>query len=612
MVHPDAGPSGGQDPGPSGRPVDAKYNSPDKCVICWSTLVSPYSTICAHTFCRSCIMKHLTHKPFCPVCETTLDVENKTHLIPNHKAAELIECQKKNQENQRALKRLANEMTEDLALDNMSDLLDTRSGIMAENTLIKREIVDAFKRQKRAIKMTEEQKKRVLLNEFFDQVIEERETQLNKIQDELVQLRADKARSNLNVDTGIGVVAQRVVPNPDLDTPRSSGDSPSTMRQMKKLKKRINQNLTSLEPCYFDIKSDVTRNYCPGRDYLDEFSNVLTGISQYAEIKRLATLNYNIETTSNLSIVSSIEFDKDGDYFVVAGVTKKIKLYDYNAVVNSKTGIHYPLQQLQCTSKISNVSWNPYIKNVLASSDYDGKVQLWDTTTCKNFQTFREHEKRCWTVQFNNVDPHIMASGSDDAKVKIWTMNQPHSVGTIDAKVNVCCVYFSPTNRNNFVFGSADHGVHLYDLRNTTRPVSVFRGHKKAVSYVKYCNDSEVVSASTDSTLRLWDAKSSRCKRTMRGHINERNFVGLATDGNHMVCGSENNQLYVYFKNVEQPILKYDFTSRQGDSEANQVSLVSPNETSTNDFVSAVCWRKNSNVVVAANSQGTTHILQLL
>uniref|UniRef100_A0A1I7S9U6 WD_REPEATS_REGION domain-containing protein n=1 Tax=Bursaphelenchus xylophilus TaxID=6326 RepID=A0A1I7S9U6_BURXY len=352
--------------------------------------------------------------------------------------------------------------------------------------------------------------------------------------------------------------------------------------------------------------------YEPGRDYLEEFSHVLTGISQYAEIKRLATLNYNIETSSNLSIVSSIEFDRDGEFFVVAGVTKKIKLYDYNSVVRSDTGIHYPLQQLQCTSKISNVSWNPYIKHVLASSDYDGKVQLWDTNTCKNFQTFREHEKRCWTVQFNNVDPHIMASGSDDAKVKIWTMNQPHSVGTVDAKVNVCCVYFSPTNRNNFVFGSADHGVHLYDLRNTSRPVSVFRGHKKAVSYVKYCSDAEVVSASTDSTLRLWDAKTSRCKRVMRGHQNEKNFVGLATDGNHIVCGSENNQLYVYFKNVEQPILKYDFTSRQADSEANEVSLVSQNETSTNDFVSAVCWKRNSNVIVAANSQGTTHILQLL
>jgi E3 ubiquitin-protein ligase RFWD2 len=57
---------------------------------------------------------------------------------------------------------------------------------------------------------------------------------------------------------------------------------------------------------------------------------------------------------------------------------------------------------------------------MLASSDYDGAVQLWDTEACKNTRTFNEHEKRCWTVQFNNVDPHLMASGSDDAKVGLF------------------------------------------------------------------------------------------------------------------------------------------------------------------------------------------------
>ena len=48
-----------------------------------------------------------------------------------------------------------------------------------------------------------------------------------------------------------------------------------------------------------------------------------------------------------------------------------------------------------------------------------------------------------------------MASGSDDSKLKIWSINSMNSVATIDAKVNVCCVYFSPTSKYNFVFGSA-------------------------------------------------------------------------------------------------------------------------------------------------------------
>jgi E3 ubiquitin-protein ligase RFWD2 len=112
----------------------------------------------------------------------------------------------------------------------------------------------------------------------------------------------------------------------------------------------------------------------------------------------------------------------------------------------------------------------------------------------------------------------------------------------------------------------------------------------------------------------------------MRGHQNEKNFVGLATDGNHIVCGSENNHLYTYYKNISDPLLRYDFATRQTDPEVSEISLMPPEQTSGSDFVSAVCWRKvmverfdlnksdfqNSNIVVSASSQGSTHVLELI
>lgn len=57
--------------------------------------------------------------------------------------------------------------------------------------------------------------------------------------------------------------------------------------------------------------------------------------------------------------------------------------------------------------------------------------------------------------------------------------------------------------------GSADHHIHYYDLRNVSEPLYVFGGHKKAVSYVKFLSNNELASASTDSTLRLWDVKEN-------------------------------------------------------------------------------------------------------
>lgn len=37
----------------------------------------------------------------------------------------------------------------------------------------------------------------------------------------------------------------------------------------------------------------------------------------------------------------------------------------------------------------------------------------------------------------------------------------------------------------------------------------MFSGHRKAVSYVKFLSNNELASASTDSTLRLWDVKDN-------------------------------------------------------------------------------------------------------
>ncbi|ELU11082.1 hypothetical protein CAPTEDRAFT_134783, partial [Capitella teleta] len=142
------------------------------------------------------------------------------------------------------------------------------------------------------------------------------------------------------------------------------------------------------------------------------------------------------------------------------------------------------------------------------------------------------------------------------------------------------------------------HCVHYYDLRNTKESLAVFKGHRKAVSYTKFVNSSEIVSASTDSQLKLWSLDRPQSLRTFMGHTNEKNFVGLATDGDYVACGSENNSLYIYYKGLTKQILTYKFDTVKNVLEKER------KDDDANEFVSAVCWRQGSNVVVAANSQG--------
>ncbi|KAF9412209.1 hypothetical protein HW555_009232 [Spodoptera exigua] len=299
---------------------------------------------------------------------------------------------------------------------------------------------------------------------------------------------------------------------------------------------------------------------------LDAFREDLVAFTRYRALRPLATLSYCSDAINYSTIVSTIEFDKDEEFFAIAGVTKRIKVFEYEAVVRDCVDVHYPCAEMQGSHKISCVSWNAYHKNVLASSDYEGTVSL-------------------------------------------WALNAERSVATLEAKFNVCCVRFNPRSSCHLAFGSADHCVHYYDLRAPRQPLAVFRDHRKAVSYVQFLDARTLVSASTDSALKLWRVESPRCVRSFTGHANEKNFVGLATDGRYVACGSENNALYVYYAGLSRPLLAYRFDAVRGFLERER------RDEEPSEFVSAVCWRRaapDAHVLLAANSQGTIKVLELV
>lgn len=79
------------------------------------------------------------------------------------------------------------------------------------------------------------------------------------------------------------------------------------------------------------------------------------------------------------------------------------------------------------------------------------------------------------------------------------------SIGAIKTKANVCSVQFPLDSSRSIAFGSADHRIYYYDLRNTKVPLCTLVGHNRTVSYVKFVDPTNIVSASTDNTLKLWD-----------------------------------------------------------------------------------------------------------
>lgn len=596
------------------------------CPVCFEMIDEAYMTTCGHSFCYQCIVNSLEESNRCPKCNCV--IERKDQIFPNFILNDLI--LKYKQGNILPKRRKADASS--LYISELKDLISNDTFELSEVKFL----LGALRRRKDQLEADGTAAQLDILKDFLQQVRKHRQEQMDQLAEEVKWLDEDLKRVETKITSHNSeyqaLTLAHVVPTTPTGPPPLSLSSSNncfpvddasydcqegfnasrcgtqqafSSATLAARRKRVHMHFDDLECCYFNLKHG--RISCEkGEDMLETFTDNLSKFTRYSEFRPLATLSYASDIYNGSSIVSSIEFDRDCDFFAIAGVTKKIKVFEYNQVVRDVVDIHYPVHEMTCNSKISSIAWSQYHKGMLASSDYEGTVTLWDAFVGTHTRLFQEHEKRCWSVDFNMVDPKLIASGSDDAKVKLWATNLEHSVSTLEAKANVCCVKFNPESRYHLAFGSADHCVHYYDLRNTKKAIAVFKGHRKAVSYAKFVSTNEVVSASTDSQLKLWDISKQQCLRTFKGHTNEKNFVGLATNGDYIACGSENNSLYVYYKGVSKQVLTFKFDTIRSVLEREK------KEEDVNEFVSAVCWKPNSNVVVAANSQGSIKVLELV
>ncbi|XP_075101339.1 protein SPA1-RELATED 2 [Nicotiana tabacum] len=402
---------------------------------------------------------------------------------------------------------------------------------------------------------------------------------------------------------------------------------------------RLIKNIRQLESAYFSTRSNIQpsddvamvrrteeifnnqENFVStGNDNekyrpTDRVGDFFDGLCKYARYSkfRVRGILRNADLNNSANVICSLSFDRDEEYLAAGGVSKKIKVFEYHALFNDSVDIHYPVIEMSNKSKLSCICWNSYIRNYLATTDYDGAVKLWDASTGQAFSHLTEHNERAWSVDFSRVDPTKLASGSDDHLVKLWSINEKNSVCTIRNNANVCCIQFSPDSSHFLAYSSADYKTYCYDLRNISAPWCILAGHEKAVSYAKFLDAETLISASTDNSLKIWDLNKTNssgysadaCVLTLKGHTNEKNFVGLSVSDGYITCGSETNEVFSYYKSLPMPITSHKFGS---------IDPISGKETDDDNgqFVSSVCWRQKSNMVLAANSSGCIKLLEMV
>ena len=95
---------------------------------------------------------------------------------------------------------------------------------------------------------------------------------------------------------------------------------------LERKKSRVHSNFSEVLEDYICVRlpEDITQENSD-EDRLQVFSENLETFTRYSTWRELSSLTYG-DPSSACSIVSSIEFDREGEVFAVAGVTKKIKV----------------------------------------------------------------------------------------------------------------------------------------------------------------------------------------------------------------------------------------------------------------------------------------------
>ncbi|KAG6527669.1 hypothetical protein ZIOFF_009795 [Zingiber officinale] len=624
-------PDGVRDPAPAASEEEAERDKDLRCPICMGVIKDAFLTACGHSFCYMCIVTHLNNKSDCPCCGIYL---TKNQLYPNFLLNKLLEeayswslellkkhsaCQIAKTASPVEHLRLALQQGCEMSVKELDGLL----GLLTE--------------KRRKMEQQEAEMNMQILLDFLQCLKKKKLEELNEVQTDLQYVKEDinaveKHRTELYCARERFSVKLRSLDDPiatklwspsanqhnsilvsnarsslvgtcsgnlqaksnDVKVQLShqeyqrkdafSGSETSPLIQSGRIiarKRRIQAQFNELQECYLQ-KRRLRANQIHGQEEkkvnvkvregyhagLDDFQSVLTTFTRYSRLRVIAELRHG-DLFHSANIVSSIEFDRDDEFFATAGVSKRIKVFEFSTVVNEPSDVNCPVVELATRSKLSCLSWNKYSKNIIASSDYEGNVTVWDVNT---------------------------------RQVKVWCTKQEASVINIDMKANICCVKYNPGSSFHVAIGSADHHIHYFDLRNTSTPLRVFKGHWKAVSYVKFLSTNELASASTDSTLRLWDVKDTCPVRTFRGHTNEKNFVGLTVNNEYIACGSETNEVFVYHKAISKPAAWHKFGSSELDDAEDDVGSY---------FISAVCWKSDSPTMLTANSQGTIKVLVL-
>jgi len=226
--------------------------------------------------------------------------------------------------------------------------------------------------------------------------------------------------------------------------------------------------------------------------------------------------------TGHKANVTGIGFQKEGKWLYSSGEDGSVKIWDLRA-----PGVQ---QEFEFTDSCNTVALHPNQEEIVCGYQ-NGMIRVWDLKTNKESKIFATKENALRSISFRS-DAKLCAVANNEGTCFVYQLgpdstNQFELLKQFEAhKRYVLKCLFSPDTKS-FATASADHTVRIWDTK-VWKCRKTLTGHQKWVWDCVFSSDSTyLVTASSDNVARLWDMAQGESIRHYTGHHKAVSCVAL-------------------------------------------------------------------------------------
>lgn len=215
--------------------------------------------------------------------------------------------------------------------------------------------------------------------------------------------------------------------------------------------------------------------------------------------------------------------------------------------------------------------WNPTTGKLAKDLRYQKDNPM--MTVEKDDDEQRPLEAAVFSLCFSS-DSEVLAAGDGGGNLRAWRLQTGERTKYIRCAhlKTVSCIKFNHDN-SQMLSGSHDTTLRIHGMKSG-RLLKEFRGHTSFVNDVTFNHDgTNIISGSSDGTIRVWNAKTTECIHTHKGAIMDVRVHTVSLVGNskndYILVGTQSDSIKI-LKVYQGKISKQEimnFTIKKSDSE---------------------------------------------